>query len=195
MGLFGRKKEVKVENVSQMKIEAQRVAEAKEANRESLFTSPEDFMKFTSEQLNTKLSQPAPVQNIEPIKPVNQIPQLASQSMQQEKQNFAPLFIKIDRYKNILRSLSELKTTLAIAKNAFVMLEQMEKIKSDNLNLISNAMDKVEKKLVVLDAEFLRPSGFQDEMSDTYEMESLQGVISDLRTQIEELKNDMQQVG
>jgi hypothetical protein len=71
----------------------------------------------------------------------------------------------------------------------------MEKIKSDNLNLISNAMDKVEKKLVVLDAEFLRPSGFQDEMSDTYEMESLQGVISDLRTQIEELKNDMQQVG
>jgi hypothetical protein len=141
-----------------------------------------------------KMQSIQPVVYKQPVQPV--VYQQTVQPMQpQGQQGFAPLFVKIDRYRNILRSLSELKTTLALAKNAFGMLEQMEKIKSDNLNLISNAMDKIEKKLAALDAEFLRPSGFQDERSNAYEMESLQGVISDVRTQIEQLKNEMQQVG
>ncbi len=193
MGFFGRKKEVKVENIPQAKV-AQPVVEAKQEYNESQFTSPEDLMKFNSEQLSAKLNQPLSIQNMEPVRPAGQMPQLSMQDVQQGKQGFAPLFVKIDRYRNILRSLAELKTTVTLARNALVTLDQIERIKYDNLSLISNAMNKIDKKLTSLDSEFLRPSGFQEETADNSEVESLQGVISDLRSQIDELKNEMQQV-
>lgn len=193
MGIFGRKKEVKVENIPQTKV-AQPVVEARQEYSESQFTTPEDLMKFNSAHLSAKLDQPVAVQSMETVKPADQMPQLSMPNVQQEKQSFAPLFVKIDRYRNILRSLSELKTTLALAKSALSTLDQMERIEYDNLNLLAGAMNKIEKKLMALDSEFLRPAGFQEETNDIGEVESLQGVISDLQSQIEELKNEMQQV-
>lgn len=194
MGFFSRKKEVKVENIPQTNKAAQPVVELKQEKDESQFTSPEDLMKFNSAHLSAKLDQPIAVQSMETVKPADQMLQLSMPNVQLEKQSFAPLFVKIDRYRNILRSLAELKTTLTLAKSALSTLDQMEKIKYDNLNLLAVAMNKIEKKLTALDSEFLRPTGFQEETNDIGEVENLQGVISDLQSQIQELKNEMQQV-
>lgn len=201
MGFFSRKKEIKVENIPQTNKVAQPVVESKQEKDESQFTSPEDLMKFNSVHMSAKLDQPVAAQSMETVKPADQMPQLPMQmrqlpmpNVQQEKQSFAPLFVKIDRYRNILRSLAELKTTLALAKSALSTLDQMERIKYDNLNLLTGVMNKIEKKLTALDSEFLRPTGFQEQTNDIGEVESLQGVISDLQSQIQELKNEMQQV-
>jgi hypothetical protein len=201
MALFGKKKEVKVEDIplpDEMKPHLELRQE-----QESQFTSPEDLMKMTAEQMNPNFAQPQPtVQTMQTIKPATQSSQVNVQSLQviaqpapqQEKSSFAPLFVKIDRYRNILKSLGELRTTLVLMKNAFAMLEQIDKIKDENMNLIASALNSIEKKLISLDSEFLRPSGFENELSETYEFENVQLVISELHSQIEQLKTEMQQV-
>jgi hypothetical protein len=206
MAFFGKKKEVKLEDIPSPE-ELKPHLELRK-DEESQFTSPEDFAKMTIEQINPNYAQPQPItQTVQPetqmpqmkeasqviAQPATQMPQV-SMHPTQEKSGFAPLFVKIDRYRNILKSLGELKTMLALMKNAFVMLDRIDKIEDENMNLILNSLDKIEKKLIALDSEFLRPSGFEDETSDMYEFENVQGVISDLHSQIQKLKGDMEQV-
>jgi len=165
--------------------------------QEPQFDYATDLLKMGSEQTNVpypQFEQPqasAPVAKTLPMpKQVVQMPQMREEKIP-EKATFAPLFVKIDRYRNILKSLGELKTTLSLMRNSFAVLDQMEQLKIENMKLIMNALDKVEKKLIALDAEFLRPSGFHDEMSEQYEAESLQGVVSDLQSQIQQLKSEI----
>ena len=212
MALFGKKKEsikdldpeVARELEAFMKEQKEQQKKPEIQQEQSQFSSPEDLMKMTGEQVNPSYPQPQfSAHSMQPIQPrqVSQIPQVRMQpqtnaqpAQKQDKATFAPLFVKIDRYRNILKSLGELKTTLALLKNAFVMLDQIEKIENENMNLIASALDNIEKKMMSLDSEFLRPSGFEDETSETYEFQNVQAVVSDLQSQIEQLKNEMQPV-
>ena len=218
MALFGKKKEEKLKEIPipeelkpHLELRQDEIPIPEELkphlelrqDQESQFTSPEDLMKITTEQMSPNLAQTeSSLQNVQEIKPATQMPPVKAESPQvnflpvakQETSKFAPLFVAIDRYRNILKALGEIKTTLALMKNAFVMLNEIDKIEDENMNLIASTLDKIEKKMIALDAEFLRPYGFEDEMSETYEFENVQSVISGLHSQIDKLKTDMQQV-
>jgi len=191
MAIFGKKNEVKVSE-AEIPEELKPHLELRQ-HKEQTFASPQDLMQFKVEPQKPVYSQPT-VHHIQMTPAQEPVHQPSPEPAKQEKTGFAPLFVKIDRYRNILKSLAEIKTTLALMKNAFVMLGEIDKIEDENMNVIANALDKIEKKMSALDAEFLRPSGFEDEMSETYEVESIQGVISDLHSQIRHLKNEIQQV-
>jgi len=126
----------------------------------------------------------------------------------------APLFIKLDRYRNILHTISDLKSTVTKVKNAFEMFSEMERVKAENLRVIEAAVQKVESRLADLDSEFLRPSGLKEKeatghtehMEQQHEFEvapavaeepndeGLHGMISDLRSQIDKLKEELDQM-
>jgi hypothetical protein len=210
MAFFGKKKEQP--KAAPVKDLPKHDLELKE--EESHFTSPEDLMKMTTEQLNPNYTQPQmPVQNMPVVQPVTQLPQPRAQpsqprmqpsqfalqpavqaAVEPEKQTSAPLFVKLERYRNILKTLGEIKTTLAITKNAFKMFEQIDKIEDDNMNLIRAAIENIEAKLTSLDSEFMRPSGFEEETAETEEFDNVQTVLSDLQVQIEQLRGHMEQV-
>jgi len=120
-----------------------------------------------------------------------------------------PLFIKLDRYKNILHTISDLKQTVTKVKNAFEMFSEMERVKAQNLRVLEAAVQKVEARLGDLDSEFLRPAGMKEkeverpqEFSVAEEVqngsngndEGLHGMISDLRVQISKLKEELDQM-
>ena len=203
MGFFGRKKPVseEVPKPQETKTASELQSEYQNAYlpEESQFSSPEDLMKVISEETNPPKPQEVPAQHPAPQQhnPGRQYLSAALPMMSTQKsapQSFAPVFVKLDKYSNILKSLSELKTTLTVMKNSLITLNQLDQVRNENMNLIMNALDKVEKKLIALDAEFLRPSNLQESPVDTSEAESLQGVISELHSQIQQLKGEMQQV-
>jgi len=120
-----------------------------------------------------------------------------------------PLFIKLDRYKNILHTISDLKSTVTKVKNAFQMFSEMERVKAQNLRVLEAAVQKVEARLADLDSEFLRPVGLKEkEVEQPQEFsvveeaqngsngndEGLHGMISDLRVQISKLKEELDQM-
>jgi len=113
---------------------------------------------------------------------------------EEPKKPFAPLFVKIDRYRQILNAMNYLKNTLVMIKNTFAILDELEKLRTENLKLIEEAIDKVDKKLLTLDSEFLRPSGYMEEMVDLHEIQGIEATISDLKNQVRQLKSELNQL-
>jgi len=117
-----------------------------------------------------------------------------------ERPAFAPIFIKLDKYRHILNTINELKRTMITIKNVLGFLNEMERLREDSLKMIQESVGKIDKKLAALDAEFLRPSGFREEIprEEVYRVEAepvaLEGILSDLKSRIEELRSSTERL-
>jgi len=129
-----------------------------------------------------------PLEKIEPEKKVVEPEEI----IEPEKSSFAPLFVKLDRYKKILNFMNEIKLTMITIRNAFSVLSELDKLRGENLKMIKDALEKLDKRLLSLDSEFLRPTGFHEEfVPDMYTAQSLEGIITDLKSQVEQLKAEL----
>lgn len=111
-----------------------------------------------------------------------------------ERPAFAPLFVKIDRYRSILNSLGYLKTALVMVKNSFATLNELERARNQTLDVIQKALEKIEKKISSLDIELVRPAGFHEptEAIEYHDVETIEATIADLKGQIDQLKAELE---
>ena len=124
-----------------------------------------------------------------------EIPKLTPRFAEEKKPTFAPLFVKIDKYRSVLNTINDLKTTVIMIKNALALQKEVEGLRDENRRMMEAAINKIDKKIVVLDSEFLRPEGFEEEFPpQIYETEGLEGVVTDLKKQIEGLKSELQTI-
>jgi hypothetical protein len=116
-------------------------------------------------------------------------------SAEEKKPAFAPLYVKIDKYRSLLNTINDLKTTVIMIKNSLGLQKEIEGLRDENRRLMEAAISKIDKKIVMLDSEFLRPQGFEEEFPPPiYETEGLEGVVTDLKKQIEGLKSELQTI-
>ncbi len=158
---------------------------------EEIRRAVEEVKPYQQSQPDQEQVEYAPVQPIQPVRTQIEQPREVAPEVKEERPAFAPVFVKLDRYKQILGSMNYLKTTLMIVKNSLSVLDEMDKLRSDNLAVVKDALDKVEKKILTLDSEFLRPSGFHEEMPQLHDVASLSVTIDDLKGQIEQLKSEL----
>jgi len=111
-----------------------------------------------------------------------------------KKPEFAPLFVKLERYKEILSDLEGLRTTMVAIKNAFSILNQLDKLRYENIGMLQNAIEKVDEKLAALDSEFLRPAGFREELPTEEYSEGLESELGNLKNQVDKLKSELKSV-
>lgn len=111
--------------------------------------------------------------------------------VKREKPMIAPLFIKLDRYRQILSHLQELRRTLGSIKNAFSILNELDRLRYENMKSLQGTIELVDKKLADLDSEFLRPAGFQEEVPSEEYVEGLETELDDLKNQVNELKSEL----
>ena len=131
----------------------------------------------------------------EPVPVVERKEEEAVKPEMQKKSSFAPLFVKIDRYRSILNSISDLKSTLIMIKNSFMIQKEIESLRDENKKMLELAISKLDKKIITLDSEFLRPTGFEEEFpSQIYESGGIEGVVDDLKKQIEGLKTELKTI-
>ena len=105
----------------------------------------------------------------------------------------APLFVKLTRYRHILDNMENIKTGLGLVRNQIAILNEIEKLRTRNMKVLESTMEKLSKRLIKLDAEFTRPAGFVEETPEMQieEMESLESTITDLKEEIEGLKQEV----
>lgn len=128
---------------------------------------------------------------VEAIKVIPEV-QAPLEEKEIKKPEVAPLFVKLEKYKQILSDLGGLRTTITAIKNAFSLLNELDKLRYENMKMIQNAIETVDKKLIALDLEFLRPAGFQEELpSDVYD-ESLESELKSLKSQVDQLKSELE---
>ena len=143
---------------------------------------------FSAEEIDKALT--------ESFRPANepQIPKPVAEKKEIEKPAFAPLFVKLERYRQILTSLEELRKTMEVIKSAFLTLNELDRLRYENMKIVESTVETVDKRLASLDAEFLRPSGFREELPSEAYTEGLESELSGLRNQIEQLKSELKTV-
>jgi len=111
-----------------------------------------------------------------------------------ERPAFAPLFVKIDRYRQILNSIGYLKTTMIMIKNSLMALTELDKAREETIKLIQDAVGKLENRLVSLDKELVRPTGYHEisEKHEYHDVETVEATVADLKGQIEQLRSELQ---
>lgn len=181
----------------------------KEEKTAKLGESLEEMKKAVEEDKSTlpkpEETQESPISRLLEEKPSEVKPK--PEPIEAERPSFAPLFVKIDRYRQILNAIGYLKTTMIMIKNSLITLSELDKARDETFKLIQDAMGKLEDKLSSLDQELIRPSGFQDRTithTDTSEhlpenpeyqdVETVQATIADLKGQIEQLKFELDTV-
>jgi polyhydroxyalkanoate synthesis regulator phasin len=173
----------------------------------------EELMKKMNTLENIHATNMQPTVNMPEMQPVPARPVLQARTMPEEmprkvdfpkqptqepemkeeqRSSFAPLFVKIDRYRQILSTMNYLKNSMMLIKNNFVILNELEKLKEDNMKILQEGIERLEKKVVSLDTQFLRPSGFMEDVKETQDVEVFESTISDLSGQIQNLKAQLQ---
>lgn len=68
----------------------------------------------------------------------------------------APIFIKIDQYKNVLDIIEVLKAKVREAKNQLVKIQQLKSQEDSELEEWSSELEEVEKRIEGIDKSLLR---------------------------------------
>jgi len=180
MALFRRRKP-KEEEVKEIK----EIVEGKKIDEEIL-EKPEEVKEETPEEVPKEIKEPIEEMSEE---------ELVTEKPEEVKPSFAPLFIKLDRYKSVLDTINEIKSIIISTKNSLDVQKQIEELRDENRKLLEATISQIDKKLTSLDSEFLRPKGYEEEPPITeYKTESLQIVVSDLKKQIENLKSELKTI-
>ena len=189
MPIFGRKKKPEL------------VQEAKELVERLEKEEKVEKAKVVKPSPQTAVQQPPvsaqPVVSMQPGAPTQPAPvEAAAAEEKQEKPEFAPLFVRLNRYRQILRTMNYLKNTIAMVRSGLAILKEMDKLREENLKLIESSVEKVEKRLLSLDSEFMRPSGYEEEMPELQlqDVGSLEDTLTDLKTQIDQLKAELERM-
>jgi hypothetical protein len=108
----------------------------------------------------------------------------------------APLFVKIDRYRNLITSLGAIKSGINLLRTSLTTLNELDKARQQNMLIIQGTIEKIEKRIQALDKELVRPSGFSAPSSpeDYQDVHSVGATIADLRGQIQQLKSELEQM-
>jgi hypothetical protein len=118
------------------------------------------------------------------IQPSQQYPQIM------ERQT-VPVFVKLERYNQILQSMDELKRSLEVIKETVDVFNELERVKTDNLKMLQSAIDRVDKKILTLDSTFTRPSGYEESSEQSYTNEDLEDELSTLRKQVTSIRSEL----
>lgn len=178
MMVFFRKRKKTEEDIQEIKnvVEGKKIAE-----------------KIEEKPKEEKIEEPIEEVPVEVEKPVEEEKVVPKKEL--KKPGFAPLFVKIERYKSVLDAINEIKTTVMMIKNALGIQKQIEELRNENRGLLESAVNKVDKKVLTLDSEFLRPSGYEEEfLPPVHETEGLETVVDDLKEQIESLKSELKTI-
>ncbi len=130
---------------------------------------------------------PAPM-NVEPPKPK------VEKHRDSDKVTVAPLFVKMDKYRQILTTIGNLKTALMIVNNSLSTLHQIEKVRDQTFDIITDIANKMDDKLIELDNNLLRPAGYKgmdESLEEQQDIRGIEATVADLQGQISQLKNEL----
>jgi len=114
----------------------------------------------------------------------------------------APVFVKIDKYRDMLDIINDIKTVMFLARNTLSVQKQIELLVDENRRLIEDAIRKMDERIKVLDAELTRPGVSEKAEKEKYVQpeketekdKNLEAVVQDLKKQIETLKADLKNI-
>lgn len=105
----------------------------------------------------------------------------------------APLFVKIDKYKDVITEIQEMKMFISNIKQVFGVLHETEGIRSDALKVMRASIQRLEKNVLEIDSDLVRPKGISmEDMQGSEEIGHIENSLTDLQKQLSDLKRELQ---
>lgn len=105
----------------------------------------------------------------------------------------APLFVKVEKYREVLTGVHEMKIFIAGIRQLFDILNELEAVRSDTIKIMRATLQRLEKSVVEIDTELLRPRGLVAEARGE-EASHIESSLSELQSQLGALKRELQEM-
>ena len=109
---------------------------------------------------------------------------------------YAPLFIKIEKYNETLENLENLENYLKAMSRLFDLINELERIRRMNIEALTKLYHKVMATASKLYSGLLKPKGmkFEGSLVSEAEMEKLDSVIRDLNKELNALRLEIEKL-
>ena len=111
---------------------------------------------------------------------------------QQPKPATPPLFIKIDKYRDVLKNVQELKSFSVGLRDAMDAIADVEHELKTGLEIANKALDRFNTLLSLLDAKLIRIEGV--EPADVQTPKEIDDYVKGLYDQIERIKHELRAI-
>lgn len=113
-----------------------------------------------------------------------------------ERSEGAPLFVKVEKYRELITTIHELKLFLQSTKQLFTLVNEIESVRSDAYTVLRATMQRLEKSITEMDSGLLRPRGLDAgyEPRQSEDVNHIESSLDDLHKQLMELKREFQQL-
>lgn len=119
-----------------------------------------------------------------------------------------PLFIKIDKYREVLRNIRNLRSYILNLRDALDVLEDMQKELANGVHIAQRTVDELNVILSSLDSFFLKPQAIEhherdEEMEEAYKPHhpeapaprEVEGYVKDVYGELEKLRSQLKSIG
>ena len=129
-------------------------------------------------------------ESIEEIKKVVETePKVEEIKEVKEENQGAPLFIKLDKYENLLKEVQEVKALQNKLKEVISSLHQVNEAMLASIKAIESLAEAIANKIDKIDRTLVRPSlPYPSHQPVAYEAEELEEKIASLKKELEELQ-------
>lgn len=129
-----------------------------------------------------------------PVEPINRIP-MEEEMPEASSGAGAPLFIKVDKYSDLLAHVKEMKIFLATFKQTLDVIDEIETAKDDAIKILRASATRLERVLETADQELLKPEMTEQvEAAGREEAAYVEDTLQSLKDEIDNLKKDLKQM-
>jgi DNA-binding transcriptional MerR regulator len=200
MPVFGKKEETKrgyvpTEEVLEMMQKKIPEGEIIESLRRGGFSPDEIAQAFVEASKKIFAKPEVKEEKKEEVQPVKveekkeEVEEKKEEEKKEEKPETPPVFIKVEKYDEIVLELGKVKDSLEEIKTIFVSLNELEKTLKESLNAVQGIVQELEERISKLYSTFLKPYSYVETPAEG--VEDVERILSELKDRIEELKSEM----
>ena len=115
--------------------------------------------------------------------------------MAEETPKIAPLFVRVDRYKEILSHIQGLRSTLSSLENVLAVRKHVHKINAESDEILEKALKKFADSTDMFGQEFITPRGPEQFARNGEEpVSAFDNTISQIGDEITKLRRDLEKI-
>ncbi|MFH0890127.1 MAG: hypothetical protein V1836_03240 [Candidatus Aenigmatarchaeota archaeon] len=123
--------------------------------------------------------------------PPNPMPEPATEVKEMQR---VPLFIKVDRYKELLSYLGALKGEISTLKQLGDVLTSAQETFVETNSALNASLDKANKLISAVEAELGRPQGIDIDIEVDPKRTEMKISLTELKTQLDKLKSEVKAI-
>jgi len=114
--------------------------------------------------------------------------------MIEETPKIAPIFVRVDKYKEILSHIQDLKLTIANLENVLAIRKHIHRVNAESDDILEKALQKFADSTSMFGKEFITPRGPEQFAKGEKPADVIDSTISQLGAEVVRLKQELEKI-